>query len=100
MRRTTTGSAAPISAATTMATAMARAVSSRSGLRRVTIAAGGLRSLETLSCASPISLPQDPGEDPVQLGEVLVADLDRAAAARILERDLGAQLALQLLDEV
>src|SRR5258708_10381092 len=99
MRRTTTGSAAPIKAATTTATPIARAVSSRSGFRCVTTPEGGL-SCGTLWRASLISVSQDSGEDPVQLGEVLVADLERTAAARIPERDLGAQLALQLLDQV
>src|SRR5439155_14645234 len=43
---------------------------------------------------------QDCSEDAVQLGEALVADLERAAAAPVVEGDLRAELALQLFDQV
>src|SRR2546421_5043466 len=47
-----------------------------------------------------MSVSEDAGQDPVQLGERVVADLDGALAAGVLELDFGAELALQFFHEV
>src|SRR4051812_12352713 len=99
MRRTTTGSAAPMSAATTMATPTARAVSSRCGLTGVSVPGGGLSVCKCLASLM-LSVSEDAGENPIELGERVVADLDGPLPVRVLQFDLRAQLALKLFHQV
>src|SRR5438132_6506802 len=125
MRSTTTGSAAPISPATTTAVQTARAVNSSFGLSfEGTCAApgaepcpaprpppspalaGGAPSAGSGDSSAPvlnavvISLSKDGGEHAVELGQVLVANLERTLPVLVLDLDFRAQLSLQLLHQV
>src|SRR5207248_10340955 len=93
-----------------MATAMARAVSSRrgragvisGGVSRALAAAGfsGAGAASAPSWSSVISASENACDDAVQLGEALVADLESALAALVFQFHFCAEFTLQLFHQL